>query len=377
MNDDFNLSSYDFELPEEHIAQYPLEQRDQSRLLIMGDGNKITHTRFPAILDLLKPGDLLVRNNTKVFPARLSGIKETGGKVEILFLEYPGEEKRQREENGWRVTDCTVLLKSSKRPKPGTRIRFNPDMEAIVNKLQQNGKVEIELRYKTGHDKNLDDILTECGQIPLPHYIKRPEGSTPEDTIRYQTCYAKDTGSVAAPTAGLHFTPELDNAISEKGVDCCHLTLHVGYGTFAPVRVDNIKKHHIHEESVEIKPETAARINAVKAAGGRVWAVGTTTVRTLEFAGDDSGIIRPVSGPCDLFIYPGHRFRIVDSLITNFHLPRSSLLFLVSAMVGRKPLLSAYGEAIRRGYRFFSYGDAMACHVSGDRIQGVKDKKLV
>ncbi len=367
MNDDFNLSSYDFELPEERIAQYPAEQRDQSRLLIMGHGNKLTHARFPAILDLLNPGDLLVRNNTKVFPARLSGIKESGGKVEILFLEYPGEKQKQREENGWGVTDCTVLLKSSKRPKPGITLKFSPDMEAVVKKIQPDGKVEIKLRYKTDNNKSIDDILARCGQIPLPPYIHRPEGTTAEDTIRYQTCYAQDTGSVAAPTAGLHFTPELDNAIREKGVDCCHLTLHVGYGTFAPVRVDNIKEHHIHEESVEIKPETAARINAVKAAGGRIWAVGTTTVRTLEFAADDSGMVKPVSGPCDLFIYPGHQFKIIDNLITNFHLPRSSLLFLVSAIVGRKQLLKTYEEAIKREYRFFSYGDAMVCQVSGVR----------
>ncbi len=360
MNDDFSLSSYDFELPEEHIAQYPAEQRDQSRLLILEDDNRLTHARFPAILDLLNPGDLLVRNNTKVFPARLIGKKASGGRIEILFLEYPGDKQKHSDSDGWTNAECTVLLKSSKRPKPGTLLKFSSEMEAVVKKLLPDGKVEIELRYKTDNDKSLDDILAECGQIPLPPYIHRPEGTTAEDTIRYQTCYAQDTGSVAAPTAGLHFTPELDNAIRNKGVDCCHLTLHVGFGTFAPVRVDNIKKHNIHEESVEIKPETAARINAVKAAGGRIWAVGTTTVRTLEFAADDSGMVRPVCGPCDLFIYPGHRFRIVDNLITNFHLPRSSLLFLVSAMVGRKPLLNAYREAIKHGYRFFSYGDAMA-----------------
>ncbi len=370
MNDDFNLSSYDFELPEEYIAQHPPEQRGQSRLLVMEPGKPVVHTRFPAILDLLKPGDLLVRNDTKVFPARLIGNKKTGGKVEILFLEYPGAKQKKSESNDWTTVNCTVLLKSSKRPKPGTLLQFSPDLEAIVKELLPEGKVEIELRYKTDNDKDLDDLLEKNGQIPLPPYIHRPEGTTPEDTIRYQTCYARDTGSVAAPTAGLHFTPELDDAIRNKGVDCCHLTLHVGYGTFAPVRVDNIKEHHIHEESVEITPETAARINAAKTAGGRIWAVGTTTVRTLEFAGDDSGKLKAVKGPCDLFIYPGHRFRIVDNLITNFHLPRSSLLFLVSAMIGRKPLLNAYQEAIKRGYRFFSYGDAMVCQVSGVRGQG-------
>jgi S-adenosylmethionine:tRNA ribosyltransferase-isomerase len=367
MNDDFNLSSYDFELPEELIAQYPAPQRDHSRLMVMEQGDKITHTRFPAILDLLNPGDLLVRNNTKVFPARLLGTKESGGRVEILLLEYPGNTKGQREENDWTFTDCQVLLKSSKRPKPGSILKFSPDMEAVVKKLHPDGKVEIKLRYKTVNGKTFDDILAKCGQIPLPPYIHRPEGTTPDDTVRYQTCYAQNTGSVAAPTAGLHFTKELDNAIKAKGVDCCHLTLHVGYGTFATVRVDNIKKHQIHEESVEIKPETAAQINAVKTAGGRIWAVGTTTVRTLEFAADDSGIVKPLSGPCDLFIYPGHRFKIVDNLITNFHLPRSSLLFLVSAMVGRKSLLSGYQQAIKRGYRFFSYGDAMTCRVSEGR----------
>ncbi len=360
MNEDLQLTAYNFELPEECIAQEPVQHRDQSRLMVLDSTSDTPlHTRFTAILDYLRPGDILVRNDTKVFPARLQGHKETGGRVEMLLLEYPDNNQGGDGEQ-WRTACVPVLLKSSKRPKKGTTLHFHDDIRATVLHLHENGKVEVELCYRPGKDEDLNDLLCRHGHIPLPPYIQRPDGSTPDDVRRYQTCYAAATGSVAAPTAGLHFSNNLLCAIDRLGVEICNVTLHVGYGTFAPVRCPDITKHKIHKEFVEISPQTAAIINRAKKEQRRIWAVGTTTVRTLEFAADSRGEVQPVCTACGLFIYPGFQFQVIDNLITNFHLPQSSLMFLVAALTGRKQLLASYREAIIKGYRFFSYGDAMA-----------------
>jgi S-adenosylmethionine:tRNA ribosyltransferase-isomerase len=360
MSDDLQLTSYDYELPEECIAQQPTEHRDQSRLLVLENTGGLTHTRFESILDYLRPGDLLIRNDTKVFPARLIGQKETGGRVEMLLLEYPGKETKDKQQTEWYTTESLVLIKSSKRPKPGSFLTFCEDIKAEVLQLREDGKVKVEFRYRLRQKNSLDKLLDAHGQIPLPPYIHRPNGSTPHDSRRYQTRYATSTGSVAAPTAGLHFSDELLENIHRKGIESCSVTLHVGYGTFAPVRTKNITEHQLHKEYVEVSKETADAINRAKQENRRIWAVGTTTVRTIEFAADKDGQVQPISEPCGLFIYPGFCFQIVDNLITNFHLPQSSLLFLVSALVGRERLLASYREAITKGYRFFSYGDAMA-----------------
>jgi len=361
MENDFLLSSYDYYLPEENIAQTPAADRDQSRLLVM-DCNKegLGHRHFTDIIEYFRPGDVLVINNTKVFPARLLGHKETGGKVEILLLHYPEILLAHETAGGWYNVEALALLKSSKRPKPGSRLIFGEYLEATVHELFDNGQVRLELSCNLTDDRNLDDLFTRYGQMPLPPYIKRPQGTTEEDMERYQTRYADQTGSVAAPTAGLHFSDTLLKELRGKGVEIANVTLHVGYGTFAPVRTEDIRSHRIHAEYIQIAPETAISINEYKKYGSRIWAVGTTTARTLEFAADEHGAIRPYQGLCDLYIYPGYQFKVVDNLITNFHLPRSSLLFLVAALSGRKKILDCYREAVGRGYRFYSYGDAMA-----------------
>lgn len=356
MDDRYQLSAYDYFLPEDQIAQHPVKQRDQSRLLVLDCINDTTrHHRFDLISELLRPGDLLVLNNTKVFPARLLGRKQSGGRVEMLLLHFPepGEQKK-----GLSLATALSLIKSSKRPRPGTILYFPGDLQARVDTLRSDGKVDVTLFYPD--TVNLESLLEEHGQIPLPPYISRPEGSTATDSRRYQTRYAKHTGSVAAPTAGLHFSDQLMTTIEEMGIQQVPVTLHVGYGTFAPVRSEDIRQHRIHKEYIRIPEETARTINETRAADGRIWAVGTTTARTLEFGAGTDGRVQPVQGLCGLFIYPGYQFKVVDNLITNFHLPRSSLLFLVSALAGRKRILQSYKKAVRKGYRFFSYGDAMA-----------------
>jgi S-adenosylmethionine:tRNA ribosyltransferase-isomerase len=239
-------------------------------------------------------------------------------------------------------------------------LKFSEELKVRVDSLGDDGKAEVTLQYQPQPGQSLETLLETHGQMPLPPYISRPQGSSSEDLNRYQTRYARHTGSVAAPTAGLHFSDDLLAKIAEKGVEIADIVLHVGYGTFAPVRAEDIRDHVIHRESVEISTATAEKINRVKAAGGRIWAVGTTTVRTLEFAADQQGKVHHLTGECDLFIYPGFQFRVVDNLITNFHLPKSSLLFLVSALAGRKRIMDAYQKAVTDHYRFFSYGDAMA-----------------
>ena len=361
MDDDFRLAAYDYHLPPECIAQQPAARRDLSRLMVLdADTGALEHRRFREITNILRPGDLLVVNNSRVFPARLQGRKETGGRVEMLLLHYPGENGPCPEEPGWQEARVLALVKSSKRPRPGARLLFGDRLQAVVEELRQDGKVRVRLRYRPGKGEDLEALLAQHGQVPLPPYIRRPGGSTDEDRRRYQTRYARKTGSVAAPTAGLHFSDALLAHIRELGVTTASVTLHVGYGTFAPVRTEDIRDHTIHSEYVHVDRETAATINRTRESGNRVWAVGTTTARTLEFAADREGWVRPVQDFCDLFIYPGHIFRVVDNLITNFHLPRSSLLFLVSALAGRRRILASYQEAVRKGYRFFSYGDAMA-----------------
>lgn len=356
MQQDFSLKAYNYALPTENIAQHPADAREDSRLLILNRNNdQQRHANFHEIVELFAPGDLLVVNNTKVFPARLYGKKESGGKVEVFLLAYPVEKTSENEME--KRAEVTCLIKSSKRPKPGSFLNLGPALTAQVLEILADGMVQIELRYLSTQD--LSTILDNYGQVPLPPYINRKEGTTQEDQERYQTVYAKTPGAVAAPTAGLHFSEKLLQAIHEIGVESTQITLHVGHGTFAPVRCEDIREHQIHEEFISITEESAKKINSVRKNGGKIWAVGTTTVRTLEFMTDDTGMVRAGNGWCDLYILPGYTFKAVDNLITNFHLPESSLLFLVSALYGRESLMTTYEQAIAKGYRFYSYGDAM------------------
>jgi S-adenosylmethionine:tRNA ribosyltransferase-isomerase len=353
MQQDFTLTAYDYHLPPENIAQHPADKREDSRLFVLNrTSNLREHRRFTAIIDLLQPGDLLVINDTRVFPARLLGRKDSGGKAEVFLLSYPLETKESGE------TSATALIKSSKRPHPGSSISITGELSCTVLEELGEGRARIALHYD--RDKGLAAILSRHGQIPLPPYIARNDGSTAEDARRYQTVYADRPGAVAAPTAGLHFSQELLAQIKEKGVSIARVTLHVGYGTFAPVRTEAILEHVIHQEYIHISEENARAINTVRQQGGKIWAVGTTTVRALEFAARQTGQVQPTEGWCDLYIVPGYRFQVIDNLITNFHLPQSSLLFLVSALCGREQLLDCYREAIAQNYRFYSYGDAMA-----------------
>ncbi|MCI5124322.1 MAG: tRNA preQ1(34) S-adenosylmethionine ribosyltransferase-isomerase QueA [Candidatus Electrothrix sp. AR5] len=359
VQDIYRLSSYDYPLPEDQIAQHPAKQRDQSRLLVLDCvNNSRQHTQFETLCELISPGDLLVVNNTKVFPARLFGHKETGGKIEMLLLHFPALVKQ---EEGVCQATTLALIKSSKRPKPGSVFHFSDSLQARVESLLPDGKAEIRLFYPAHAD--IEHTLEKHGEIPLPPYIKRPDGNTTEDTQRYQTKYARHLGSVAAPTAGLHLSNPLIEKLKSGGIGFAEVTLHVGYGTFAPVRCEDIRDHTLHKELIRVPEETAEAINTTRENGGRIWAVGTTTARTLEFAAehaDKKGRLQPVEDLCGLYMYPGYRFKIVDNLITNFHLPKSSLLFLVAALAGKERVLEAYEEAVQQGYRFFSYGDAMA-----------------
>ncbi|MDA8164722.1 MAG: tRNA preQ1(34) S-adenosylmethionine ribosyltransferase-isomerase QueA [Desulfobacteraceae bacterium] len=350
----YDLDAYDYHLPEELIAQEPASRRDGSRLLVLDGRGGLSHRRFPDLLEYLAPGDALVVNDTRVFPARLLGRKETGGQVELLLLDLP--QPLPQTDSGWRQASARGLYRCSKRPQPGSTIAFGETLQARVEEILPGGTMRAVLLYRG----ELDGVLARHGQMPLPPYIRRPEGQLAADRERYQTVFAAAPGAVAAPTAGLHFTGELLAAIEAKGVRLGRVTLHVGYGTFAPVRSEDIRRHRIHAEYASVSEGTAELVNETKAAGGRVWAVGTTTVRSLEFAAGGQGRVRAREGWCDLYIYPGYRFQVVDNLVTNFHLPRSSLLFLVSALAGRERIMAAYEEAVAAGYRFFSYGDAMA-----------------
>lgn len=340
-----NLHDFYYELPQELIAQDPLEDRSGSRLLVLDrETGKTEHHRFRDIVGWLNPGDCLVVNDTKVIPARLIGSRaETGAKIEVLLL------KRQ-EGDVWET-----LVKPGKKAKPGTKILFGDGLlTGEVLEVVEDGNRRIRFQY----EGIFEEILDQLGQMPLPPYITHQL----KDKNRYQTVYAKHDGSAAAPTAGLHFTPELLQTIRDKGVQIAHVTLHVGLGTFRPVKVENILDHHMHSEFYVVEEEQARLINETKKRGGRVIAVGTTSCRTLESAAGQDGILKPGSGWTDIFIYPGYEFRLIDCLITNFHLPESTLLMLVCALAGRDRILAAYEEAVKERYRFFSFGDAMFIH---------------
>lgn len=335
-------SDFYFDLPQELIAQDPLEDRSSSRLLVLDRATgQVSHRIFREIVDYLRPGDCLVLNNTKVIPARLLGVREqTGGRVEVLLL-------KRRENDVWET-----LVKPGKRCRPGTKLVFGDGLlRAEVLETVEEGNRLIRFAY----EGIWEEVLDRLGEMPLPPYITHKL----QDKNRYQTVYAMHEGSAAAPTAGLHFTRELLGQIAGKGVHIAYVTLHVGLGTFRPVKEENVLEHHMHSEYYEVTEETADLINAAKAGGGRVICVGTTSCRTLESAADDNGFVRPGSGSTEIFIYPGYRFKVLDALVTNFHLPESTLVMLVSALAGRERVLGAYEEAIRERYRFFSFGDAM------------------
>lgn len=335
-------SDFFFDLPEELIAQDPLEDRSSSRLLVLDKNTGATeHHIFKEIGSFLNPGDCLVLNNTKVIPARLYGAREaTGGAVEVLLL-------KRNADDVWET-----LVKPGKKCKPGTRLVFGDGrLKAEVLETVDEGNRLIKFEYEGIWEEMLDSL----GEMPLPPYITHKL----QDKNRYQTVYAKYEGSAAAPTAGLHFTKELLAEIENKGVKICYVTLHVGLGTFRPVKAENILEHHMHTEVYQVTEDAAKMINETKAAGGRVICIGTTSCRTIESASDESGIVHAGNGDTSIFIYPGYKFKVLDALITNFHLPESTLVMLVSALAGRENVLNAYNEAIKERYRFFSFGDAM------------------
>ena len=354
MHEDLSLNSYFYHLPEQLIAQHPADKRDNSRLMVVHAAeNEPSHYRFSDIARFIGKEDMLVVNNTRVFPARLLGTKETGGKAEVFLLEFPVIDAKNI---GTAVANG--LIKSSKRPKIGSMIKINAMLSCTVEDNLEDGKLRMRLHFDQA--LGLAETLLCCGQVPLPPYISRKNGCTVDDVTRYQTVYASQPGAVAAPTAGLHFTDTLLTSIKNQGTSFGQVTLHVGYGTFAPVRETDITRHQIHREYLSIPQETVDQIAATKKRGGRIWAVGTTTVRALEFGAIKTGRLEAIEDWCDLYIYPGFQFKVIDNLITNFHLPDSSLMFLVSALCGRKTLLDCYAAAIKEQYRFFSYGDAMA-----------------
>lgn len=337
-----DVKDFDYDLPEELIAQDPLEDRSSSRLMVLDKKTgEVSHHVFKEIVKYLRPGDCLVLNNTKVIPARLFGVKEgTMAKIEILLL-------KRRQNDVWET-----LVKPGKKAKPGTKIIFGDGLLiGEVIDVVDDGNRLIQFSY----EGIFEEILDKLGQMPLPPYITHQL----KDKNRYQTVYAKYDGSAAAPTAGLHFTKELLQQVKDKGVDIAEITLHVGLGTFRPVKVDNVLDHHMHSEFYMVSQEAADKINNAKKNGGRIISVGTTSTRTLEAASDENGMLKECSGWTDIFIYPGYRFKVIDCLITNFHLPQSTLVMLVSALAGREHVLNAYKEAVEERYRFFSFGDAM------------------
>ena len=335
-------SDFYFDLPQELIAQDPLEDRSSSRLLVLDrETGKTEHHIFKDVIDYLNPGDCLVINNTKVIPARLFGSKEgTEAKIEILLL-------KRKENDVWET-----LVKPGKKAKPGTRISFGDGLLTgeVIDVVEEGNRL-----IKFNYDGIFEEILDQLGQMPLPPYITHQL----KDKNRYQTVYAKHDGSAAAPTAGLHFTPELLEAIKAKGVNIDHVTLHVGLGTFRPVKVEDVTNHHMHSEFYIVEEDQAKLINETKQRGGKIVSVGTTSCRTLESATDEQGVLHAGSGWTDIFIYPGYKFKMIDRLITNFHLPESTLLMLVSALAGKDKIMAAYEEAVKERYRFFSFGDAM------------------
>ncbi len=337
-----NLHDFYFDLPEELIAQDPLEDRSSSRMLVLDKKTgERQHKIFKDVIDYLNPGDCLVLNNTRVLPARLIGAKEgTGAKIEVLLL-------KRKQDNVWET-----LVKPGKKARPGARIVFGDKLLVgeVIDVVEEGNRL---IRFE--YEGIFEEVLDQLGEMPLPPYITHQL----KDKERYQTVYAKHNGSAAAPTAGLHFTKELLKKIQEKGIKIANVTLHVGLGTFRPVKVENILDHHMHSEFYSIEEEDAKCINDTKQAGGRIISVGTTSTRTLESVADENGMVRAGSGWTEIFIYPGYQFKVIDGLITNFHLPESTLLMLVSALAGREHILEAYQEAVKERYRFFSFGDAM------------------
>ena len=344
---DLKTADFYYDLPEELIAQHPMEKRDTSRLMVLDRAaGTLAHRHFYDILDYLREGDVLVINDSKVIPARLYGYVEgrPEAKIELLLL-------RQRALDTWET-----LVKPGKRARVGARLVFGDGLlTAIVKEIVEEGNRLIAFEYDREKHENIYSILHEIGMMPLPPYITERL----EDKSRYQTVYAREEGSAAAPTAGLHFTPELLARVKEKGVAIAPVMLHVGLGTFRPVKVDKLDEHVMHTEFISVSEESAKLINERRAAGGRVIAVGTTSCRTLESVTDEKGIVHPVCGDTGIFIYPGYRFKAVDALITNFHLPESTLVMLVSAFYNREAVLEAYRTAVTEKYRFFSFGDAM------------------
>ena len=335
-------SDFYFDLPQEQIAQDPLEDRSSSRLLVLNkETGEMQHRHFADILEYLQEGDCLVLNNTKVIPARLMGVKEeTGAAIEVLLL-------KRKENDVWET-----LVKPGKKARPGAVISFGDGLlKGTVLDVVEEGNRLIQFSY----EGIFEEVLDKLGEMPLPPYITHKL----QDKNRYQTVYAKYEGSAAAPTAGLHFTKELLQKVEEKGVKIAYVTLHVGLGTFRPVKEDNVLNHHMHSEFYQVTPEAAKLINDTKAAGGRVICVGTTSCRTIESAANEEGIVVPGCDNTEIFIYPGYQFKVLDCLITNFHLPESTLIMLVSALAGREHVLHAYNTAVEMKYRFFSFGDAM------------------
>lgn len=336
------VSDFDYELPQELIAQVPIKDRSAARLMVLDRKNKTIEDKiFKDILDYLQPGDCLARNNTKVIPARLYGIKEeTGVHIEFLLL-------KRIEGDIWEV-----MVHPGRRLKIGTKVIFGDGLlKAEILEMMEGGNRKVKFEY----DGIFNEILDQIGLMPLPPYIKEKL----EDKSRYQTVYAKYEGSAAAPTAGLHFTEELLEKIKEKGVEIANVTLHVGIGTFRPVKVENIEEHDMHSEHYYIKHEDAEKINNTKKNGGRIIAVGTTSCRVLESVADENGFVKETEGDTNIFIYPGYKFKCIDCLITNFHLPESTLIMLVSALAGKEYIMSAYKHAVEERYHFFSFGDAM------------------
>jgi len=345
----YHIQDYDYHLPRQLIAQTPAAKRDQSRLLVYNRQTKmIKHAQFNNLIDYLDSGDLIVVNNTRVIPARLLGKKETGGKIEVFVLDY-NQAVMGKVDGHFR---CECMIRSSKAPKAGSRIYFSSHDQALVLNAPKNGRCEIQFLCD-----DFLDFLNKTGKTPLPPYIQRTADHS--DKNRYQTIYAKKNGAVAAPTAGLHFTNQLLEKIKTMGIPIVPITLHVGYGTFMPVRVTDIRQHKMHEEYIEISTQTAQMIQKAKNNNQRIIVVGTTGVRTLEYVYQLKKEIVPFMGYCDCFIYPPYSFQVVDALITNFHLPQSTLLMMIAAFVGRQEILSVYQTAIAEKYRFFSYGDAM------------------
>ena len=338
------VKDFDFHLPPELIARHPAAERDAARLMLLDRRTgAIGEDRFRNIAAYLAPGDLLVMNDTRVIPARLFGRRETGGRVEIFLVRRSGDDPAC-----W-----SCLLRASKRLHPGQTIDLAAGMKAIIRARLEDDSWQVEF----SGPEPFDGWLEREGHIPLPPYLQREDDA--QDRERYQTVYAQTPGAVAAPTAGLHFTRELLAELAGKGIETARLTLHTGLGTFLPVRVERVEDHRIHTERYVLPQATADAVHAAKARGNRIIAVGTTTARALEYAAGSDGTVRAGEGEADIFIYPGYRFKVVDSLVTNFHLPESTLLMLVSAFAGREQVAEAYGEAIRRGFRFYSYGDAM------------------